>query len=201
MIHKSAISRIMTGKRMPTLNEAELLSRVLETPELLDAYKMLQEYKEDGNALSALAFHESIETILRAGSGEELLEQPKIDYGLLYQMIETQYQYCLKQDLSDQIKESFLSKLKKISGFGEMITHLKAMYYCLFSGKEIRLKDRAWLAVALLYFTNPMDMVPDYLLPFGYIDDAMVVGFISYKLSKLLKDFVDQNKLDLQSVE
>ena len=40
-----------------------------------------------------------------------------------------------------------------------------------------------WTIVALAYFLTPIDLIPDFLGPGGYIDDAFVIGLVirSYK--------------------
>ncbi len=40
-------------------------------------------------------------------------------------------------------------------------------------------------AGAVLYFLNPFDLIPDFIYGFGYLDDALVVGFV---LSSIRRD-------------
>jgi len=46
------------------------------------------------------------------------------------------------------------------------------------------------LAVAaILYFLNPMDIVPDFLSGLGFIDDATVIALVMNAISEHLDDF------------
>ncbi|HEY2421264.1 MAG TPA: YkvA family protein [Neobacillus sp.] len=42
---------------------------------------------------------------------------------------------------------------------------------------------------AILYFVSPLDLVPDFILGLGFIDDAAVLGFTVKRLSKELNEF------------
>ncbi|UOF90299.1 DUF1232 domain-containing protein [Fodinisporobacter ferrooxydans] len=186
--NKTALSRIMTGKKMPSAAEAELLAQALEAPSLLEAYRLLQEYSTNNDPATALLFYESVDRVSNEDGAKEPITEPEIDYRLLYQILTKLYRSCLSHDVSTQVKDGFLSKLAQVRGFGEMLERLKIMYHCFLFGKSVSVQDRAWLAVAILYFISPIDLIPDYLLPYGYIDDSMVVGFVFYKLHSLLTE-------------
>jgi uncharacterized membrane protein YkvA (DUF1232 family) len=40
------------------------------------------------------------------------------------------------------------------------------------------------LGGVLLYFILPVDVIPDYIFPIGYLDDAMAVQIVANLLSK-----------------
>lgn len=82
-----------------------------------------------------------------------------------------------------------MSKLTQVYGFTEMVSRLKLMYECFMHHDLLTRRERALLAAALLYFISPLDLIPDYLLPYGYIDDAVVVGFVFHKLNSVLMRF------------
>lgn len=42
---------------------------------------------------------------------------------------------------------------------------------------------------AVIYFVSPIDLVPDFLIGLGIVDDAAVIGFTLKKLSGELDDF------------
>lgn len=42
---------------------------------------------------------------------------------------------------------------------------------------------------ALLYFVSPLDLVPDFIIGLGLLDDAAVIGYTVKKISKELDDF------------
>ncbi len=40
------------------------------------------------------------------------------------------------------------------------------------------------MALAAIYFLNPLDLVPDFILGIGYLDDAVVLGFVMNSIRK-----------------
>jgi uncharacterized membrane protein YkvA (DUF1232 family) len=42
---------------------------------------------------------------------------------------------------------------------------------------------------AIIYFVSPIDMVPDFIVGLGILDDAAVIGFAIKKISVELEDF------------
>ncbi len=190
--NKPAISRVMNGKRTPTDTEVNMMADVLESPLLLEAYNLYKQYKDSRDETLLLAFHEVMDRI--HGSEATIpANQPGINYDVLYQLIKGLYQQCLANDVSAQLKEGFLIKLYHVSVFSEMIKHLKAMYLCFFHSENLSIADRAWLAAALLYFINPIDLIPDFIVGGGYTDDAAVAGFVFLKLSKILLSYMSKS--------
>lgn len=42
---------------------------------------------------------------------------------------------------------------------------------------------------ALLYFISPLDLVPDFLVGLGFLDDAVILGFVVKKVAKELERY------------
>lgn len=42
---------------------------------------------------------------------------------------------------------------------------------------------------ALLYFISPLDLVPDFLVGLGFLDDAVILGFVFKKISQELEKY------------
>lgn len=42
---------------------------------------------------------------------------------------------------------------------------------------------------ALLYFISPLDLVPDFLVGLGFLDDAFILGFVVKKVAKELEKY------------
>lgn len=188
---KANLSRIMTGKRLPPEAEAEVIAVVLNEPLLCKAYQLLSAAHSTNDSPFILAFHEIIDQILQAESDEGVVVSGKkeIDYGLLYRMIKNLYEHSKENEVIDYIKDNFPLKLASINGLGEMIRRLKSMYQCLLYGEHVSLKEKAWLAAALLYFIAPIDLIPDYVIPSGFVDDSIVIGFIVRKFDTMLTQF------------
>ena len=56
--------------------------------------------------------------------------------------------------------------------------------------KQISRKDLTWIAAALNYLVDPFDLIPDKTPFLGFIDDAIVVGFVADKTRQTLDDFM-----------
>jgi uncharacterized membrane protein YkvA (DUF1232 family) len=46
-----------------------------------------------------------------------------------------------------------------------------------------------WSLTAVLYFVDPLDLVPDFVPGLGYLDDAAVIGFIMKSIRKDVERF------------
>jgi uncharacterized membrane protein YkvA (DUF1232 family) len=46
-----------------------------------------------------------------------------------------------------------------------------------------------WCLTAVIYFINPLDLVPDFIPGFGYLDDATVVGLVMNAIRKEVERF------------
>ena len=42
---------------------------------------------------------------------------------------------------------------------------------------------KAWVIAALAYFINPVDVIPDFVPGVGYLDDALVVGYVLHQIA------------------
>ncbi|HYE97927.1 MAG TPA: DUF1232 domain-containing protein [Planctomycetota bacterium] len=66
--------------------------------------------------------------------------------------------------------------------------------------RRLPLATLAMAAAALLYFFNPLDLVPDVLPGIGFIDDALVLSLAVKALRKDLRAYVDWKGLDPSDV-
>jgi uncharacterized membrane protein YkvA (DUF1232 family) len=62
-----------------------------------------------------------------------------------------------------------------------------------------RYRQAPWRSIvlafaAILYFLNPMDIVPDALLAFGYLDDATVIAWVVRSIQRDLDKFLQWEK-------
>lgn len=90
------------------------------------------------------------------------------------------------QALLQEAKKKFDQNKGKIAGLWVDLKSLTRLVQAYATGeyRVIPLKSLAAALGALLYFINPLDVIPDPLL-FGFVDDALVIGFV---LSSLKAD-------------
>ena len=68
--------------------------------------------------------------------------------------------------------------------------------YWKWNYRNVYIKSIVIFAVALIYIIIPIDLIPDYLIGLGQIDDAAILGFSLYFLEKELrkyKEWKDRN--------
>ena len=62
--------------------------------------------------------------------------------------------------------------------------------------RDVSLKSIVIFVVALVYIISPIDLIPDYIIGLGQIDDAVILGLYLYFLEKDLqkyKNWKDRN--------
>ena len=63
--------------------------------------------------------------------------------------------------------------------------------------RDVSVKSIVIFIVALAYIISPIDLIPDYIIGLGQIDDAVILGLSLYFLEKDLrkyKEWKDRNK-------
>jgi uncharacterized membrane protein YkvA (DUF1232 family) len=75
----------------------------------------------------------------------------------------------------DRMPETFWRKLRRVAGSVPFAEDLAAAWYCAIDQKT-PIRVRATLMAAAAYFVLPADMVPDFLVGFGFTDDAAVLA-------------------------
>lgn len=179
-IDKATVSRIIHGKRKANIGHINTFAGHLGIPinELLHAagYSVNTEQPADTSDISLSAdeiYHTLTETNFYNNdfSVDEVRQQLK-QYG----------QYAKSEEGREEILEQFEKKIKKVSGAGPFIEHLKEFYAHFTEGKAANYK-LCIMGSALLYFIIPVDVIPDYVFPMGYIDDALAVKIALKMLS------------------
>jgi uncharacterized membrane protein YkvA (DUF1232 family) len=73
-----------------------------------------------------------------------------------------------------RVRRAFWPKLKRYAGRLPFAEDLLAAWYCA-TDKNAPPRVRTMLFAALAYFILPLDLVPDFILGFGFTDDASVL--------------------------
>jgi len=74
-----------------------------------------------------------------------------------------------------KVRRSFWSKLRRVIGRIPFANDLLATYFAALD-PNTPTYVRAALMAALAYFVMPIDVVPDFILAFGFSDDAAVLA-------------------------
>jgi uncharacterized membrane protein YkvA (DUF1232 family)/plasmid maintenance system antidote protein VapI len=82
------------------------------------------------------------------------------------------------------ILQEFDKKLDQIKSVGPFINKLQALYK-LYLDVNTDQEKKHIIGGLLLYFILPTDIIPDYLFPIGYLDDAMATDIIWEQIQEL----------------
>ncbi|ABK61060.1 DUF1232 domain-containing protein [Clostridium novyi] len=183
-IDKSTISRIINHKQRANINHLEKISKALDIPleELLveDGYNINNENIQHKGEFDINNNYESIDDIFKLSSMVENTE--------LKGLIESQlnkYQLYLKTDEGkDVLYKNFNNKIEKIDKGGVFVEKLKDMYK-QFCSKDIPIKELLLIGSGLLYFVTPIDIIPDFIFPIGFLDDIIAIKIVLDMLDKI----------------
>ena len=102
----------------------------------------------------------------------------------------TDVEYALKKG-TKKFEEHNEDPPKPLSPIWDKILLMLNFLSDVFSGryKEVPWKTIAAISGAILYFANPMDLVPDFIPGLGFLDDASVIGFALKLVDEDLKKY------------
>lgn len=174
-IDPATVSRIMNGKRKATPDHLQRFADCLAVPAsdlFIAAGYPIKPHPSD--------FHTSIDHI------QDFLESSDIHYEKfseesVQQELAKYEQYAQTEEGKETILQRFEDKLQKVSSLGPFIHYLKMMYEQFRANKGTPV-ERALIGSALIYFILPVDCIPDYIFPIGYIDDAIAVQLVVHSL-------------------
>lgn len=161
-VHPSLVSRVLAGKRQPTVDFLWRVSRPLGAD---PQHLLLAAGKADRLPTSDLATGST-----SAGAGEEA--RHFVPY----------LHYAQTEEGEAEILERFNRSLKRLERdsagpVAELKDRLWSLFR-LFRGHELAAYARSLAGGALLYFISPVDLVPDYLPLVGFLDDVAVVAMV-----------------------
>lgn len=179
-IDKATVSRIINGKRKANIVHINTFAECLDVPlnELLHAagYSVNAEDPADTSDVS-LSADEIYQTLTETDFYNNDFSVDEVRQHL------KQYEHYAKSEKGrETILGQFEKKIEKVSGEGPFIEHLKEFYTQFTEGKAANYK-LCIMGSALLYFIIPVDVIPDYVFPMGYIDDALAVKIALKMLS------------------
>ncbi|OUZ09850.1 DUF1232 domain-containing protein [Bacillus pumilus] len=178
-IDKATLSRIMNGKRKPTLNHLQRLSDSLNLS--LDQLLAAAGFPIKNEKVHSDTFIQAVEEI------ETTLKDQKVYDGTfsqtkLKQKLNEYGTYSQTNEGKETISAKFEKKMETLNGIGPFLQHLKDMYSLFMTGRGTS-RELMLMGGALLYFIMPVDLIPDYIFPIGYIDDAAAVKIVIDQLT------------------
>ncbi|MUK90380.1 DUF1232 domain-containing protein [Ornithinibacillus sp. L9] len=180
-IDTAIISKIVNGKRKANLQHLQKFSEGLDVP-LYQFLKVAGYVSEDNNFdktksdLQESADH--IQSLLKAADAKD------IEFSLerMEHLLSNYQDYSKTDEGKLTILNGFKEKLTKIGSTGPYIQKLEKMYEA-FRLQKGTTQHLLLMGSALLYFIFTIDIVPDYFFPVGYLDDALVVQYITSVIS------------------
>ncbi|NNJ55488.1 MAG: DUF1232 domain-containing protein [Bacteroidia bacterium] len=83
------------------------------------------------------------------------------------------------------------------SGLWADIQTLRKMVLAARNGKyKFSKKTLIYVIGGLIYFINPFDLVPDFIIGLGFLDDAAVIGIVIKKVKGELEKFKSETTFD-----
>lgn len=177
-IDKATLSRIANNKQKPNMKHLKKLSKALKIPlvELLrKAGFEIEDMKDESNLIINQFDPDYSET-------EDILQfSQMIKDGELETMVQKELnkyeQFVMTDEGKKMIHKDFNNKLQDISQSGPFLTTLKKLYE-KFCSVDITTNEFILIGAALLYFILPIDIIPDFIFPIGFVDDMIAVKII-----------------------
>jgi uncharacterized membrane protein YkvA (DUF1232 family)/plasmid maintenance system antidote protein VapI len=179
-IDVATISRIINGKRKANPDHLQKFADCLEVPivELFTAVGFPIEQNENDQDSDIHTFVERIQNELESAN----LYDNEVSIASVEQQLTNYQQFAQTEEGTEYILRGFEEKVRKVGSIGPFISQLKDMFekFRLKKGTELEL---ALIGSALVYFIVPVDVIPDYIFPFGFIDDAIAVQIVTSLVS------------------
>ncbi|HWQ80878.1 MAG TPA: DUF1232 domain-containing protein [Ignavibacteria bacterium] len=100
-------------------------------------------------------------------------------------------------------EKSVMSRLRRLDPrvFVTLFRQIKLAMNLLKDYKTKKYRDISWTSVAvivagILYFLNPLDVIPDVLSVIGFTDDAIVLAFIFNSIKKEFDKYINWRGLN-----
>ena len=183
-IDTATISRIANGKQPANARHLQRIAHALNLPvsQLFSAAGFEVGGPRQEMASDIRTVMDDIQEVLK--SSNLFSEQYTTDQ--VEQELFRYEQYAQTEEGQRIIREDFRAKVNQVSGVGPFIEQLKQMHE-QFCTDDITPDERTMLGSALLYFILSTDIIPDYVFPIGYLDDAIAVRLVLKRLSQLKK--------------
>ena len=174
-IDTATISRIINGKRKAKPEHLQKFADCLDVP-IADLFVAAGYPIDQRQEQPYSDIHSSIDSIKSILESSELYNKTFTIESVEQQLQEYQ-DYSHTEEGKETIFNGFEKKLMKVGSIGPFISQLEGMF------ERFRLKngtstELAVIGSALIYFIISVDIIPDYIFPIGYLDDAIAVKLV-----------------------
>ncbi|AOV07718.1 helix-turn-helix domain-containing protein [Sporosarcina ureilytica] len=178
-IDTATISRIINGKRNANLQHLKKIADSLDVPisELItDSSQSIEQEKT--------ATHENINDLIDTIQSC-LMTSNTYEDGFSIDRVEKELknyeQFSQTEEGKHLILNRFNEKLQNLDSIGPFINQLKELHD-IYVTKNVQPSKLLLIGSALIYFIMPVDVIPDYIFPIGYLDDAIAVKLVANQL-------------------
>jgi len=81
-----------------------------------------------------------------------------------------------------------------------ILLRLSLIYKFLFN-KEIPLKEKWWIIIPVIYLVSPIDLIPEPILGFGFVDDLVMLTYLLSVVMDKTKKYNNKNNKNETSKE
>lgn len=81
-----------------------------------------------------------------------------------------------------------------------ILFRLSLIFKFLFN-KEIPLKEKWWIIIPVIYLLSPVDLIPEPILGFGFVDDLVMLTYLLSVVMDKTKKYNDKNNKNEASEE
>lgn len=180
-IDTATISRIINGKRNATPQHLEKFAVCLDVP-LINLFEAAGYPIEQRQEESDSDIHTSVDAIQSLLKSSNVYDD-EFSVSHVEQKLESYGLYAQTEEGKNSILKDFDEKIKSVGSIGPFISKLKELYEKFTLGKGT-IFELTLIGSTLLYFIIPVDVIPDYLFPIGYLDDAIAVQLTTNALLK-----------------
>lgn len=178
-IDTATISRIINGKRKANLQHLKKIADSLDVP-ISELIKGSSQSIEQAKS----AIHENIDDLIDMLQSSLINSNTYEDGFSIDQVgkaLKNYEQFSQTEEGKHLILNRFHEKLKNLDSIGPFIDQLTELHE-IYLKKEAQPSKLLLIGSALIYFIMPVDVIPDYIFPIGYLDGAIAVKLVAKQL-------------------
>lgn len=66
--------------------------------------------------------------------------------------------------------------------------------------KKIPLKEKWWIIIPVIYLLSPVDLVPEPILGFGFVDDFVMLVYLLYVVIDKTKKYNEKDDINKEKI-